>query len=85
MKIDRSSISPIGSLATETRSRAKTCRETSRLDHDLLERAKLVFKLRPEVETLSKALEEVMRREEQIEGLRALARLKSFYPERIED
>ncbi len=64
---------------------ASGIKKTLRLDQNLLDRARRALGLRTETDTVTQALEAVVQREEQVQGIRRLARLKSFHPERIDD
>ena len=68
-----------------SRSHPSGTKKTLRLDQELLDRARRALGVRTETDTVTQALEAVVRREAQIQGLRRLARRKRFHPERIDD
>jgi hypothetical protein len=60
-------------------------KKTLRIDQQLLDRARRALGLRTETDTIMQALEAVVQRERQVQGLRALADLGPFDAKRIED
>jgi hypothetical protein len=70
--------------ATARRRRAGR-KKTLLLDQSLLDRARQALGARTETETVTQALETVVRRGQQIAGLRALASLGPIDPARIGD
>jgi hypothetical protein len=60
-------------------------KKTLRLDQDLLDRARHALGARTETEAVTRALEAVVRREQQVQGVRALASLGPIEAERIVD
>lgn len=60
-------------------------KKTVRLDQDLLDAARRALGARTETEVITHALEAVVQRERQIEGLRALAALGPIDERRITD
>ena len=85
MLVKRKAKTAAVSEATVSRFRPSGSKKTLRLDQDLLDRARRALGLRTETDTVTQALEAVVRREEQLQGIRRLARLESFHPERIDD
>lgn len=77
-------ISAVSEIAV-SRFHASGIKKTLRLDQNLLDRARRALGLRTETDTVTQALEAVVKREEQSQGIRRLSRLKSFHPERIDD
>jgi hypothetical protein len=61
----------------------RRCKKTLLLDQSLIDRARAALGARTETETVTQALEAVVRREDQIRGIEALARL-TFDPGRID-
>ena len=64
----------------QTSSRKKTLL----LDQNLLDRARLALGARTETDTVTQALEAVVRREQQVQGIRALAALGPVDAARID-
>jgi hypothetical protein len=60
-------------------------KKTLRLDQDLLDRARHALGARTETDAVTRALEAVVRREQQVQGLRALASLGPIEAGRIAD
>ena len=60
-------------------------KKTLRLDQGLLDRARQALGARTETDAITRALEAVVRREQQIQGLRALATLGPIDAARIAD
>jgi Arc/MetJ family transcription regulator len=60
-------------------------KKTLRLDQDLLDRARRALGVRTETDTVTRALEAVVRREQQVQGVRALATFGPIDAARIED
>ena len=60
-------------------------KKTLLLDQNLLDRARQTLGARTETETVTQALEDVVRRGRQIAGLRSLATLGPIDPARIAD
>jgi Arc/MetJ family transcription regulator len=60
-------------------------KKTLRLDQDLLDRARRALGARTETDAVTRALEAVVRRDQQVQGLRALASLGPIEAERIAD
>jgi hypothetical protein len=60
-------------------------KKTLRLDQDLLDRARQALGARTETDAVTRALEAVVRREQQVQGLRALASLGPIEAGRIAD
>jgi Arc/MetJ family transcription regulator len=60
-------------------------KKTLRLDQDLLDRARQALGARTETDAVTRALEAVVRREQQVQGLRALAALGPIDATRIAD
>jgi hypothetical protein len=60
-------------------------KKTLRLDQDLLDRARHALGARTETDAVTRALQAVVRREQQVQGLRALASLGPIEAERIVD
>jgi Arc/MetJ family transcription regulator len=59
-------------------------RKTLRLDQALLDRARQALGVRTETEAVTRALQAVVRRQQQVEGLRLLASLGPIDASRIE-
>lgn len=59
-------------------------KKTLRLDQELLDRARQALGVRTETDAVTQALEAVVRRQQQIEGIRLLASLGPIDPARIE-
>ena len=59
-------------------------KKTLRLDQDLLDRARRALGARTETDAITRALETVVRREQQIQGLEALAALGPIDGARID-
>lgn len=74
---------PARSRNATTRSRG-TRKKTVSIDQNLLDRARQALGARTETETIGQALEAVVRRERQIQGVRVLAAIGPVHPERIE-
>lgn len=64
--------------------RSERSKKTLMLDQRLLDRARRALGVRTETEAITQALEAVLRREQQIEGLRALAALGPIDASRID-
>ncbi|HEU6450901.1 MAG TPA: hypothetical protein VFT57_05720 [Gemmatimonadaceae bacterium] len=64
--------------------RGQASKKTLNLDQALLDRARLSLGARTETDTITQALELVVRRGEQIQGLRALAALGPIDSNRID-
>jgi hypothetical protein len=60
-------------------------KKTLRLDQNLLDRARQALGARTETDAVTRALEAVVRREQQVQGLRALASLGPIEAGRIAD
>lgn len=60
-------------------------KKTLRLDQGLLDRARQALGARTETDAITRALEAVVRREQQVQGLRALASLGPIDATRIDD
>lgn len=60
-------------------------KKTLRLDQDLLDRARQALGARTETDAVTRALEAVVRREHQVQGLRSLASLGPIDVARIAD
>ena len=60
-------------------------KKTLRLDQELLDRARRALGVRTETEAVARALEAVVRRDQQVQGLRALAALGPIDTKRIDD
>jgi Bacterial antitoxin of type II TA system, VapB len=60
-------------------------KKTLLLDQSLLDRARQTLGARTETETVTQALEDVVRRGQQVAGLRSLAALGPIDPTRIAD
>jgi hypothetical protein len=60
-------------------------KKTLRLDQGLLDRARQALGARTETDAITRALEAVVRREQQVQGLRALAALGPIDAARIAD
>ncbi len=60
-------------------------KKTLRLDQDLLDRARRALGARTETDAVTRALEAVVRREQQVQGLRTLAALGPINAARIVD
>lgn len=58
-------------------------KKTVSIDQSLLDRARQALGARTETEAIGRALEAVVRREQQIQGVRALATLAPIQSERI--
>lgn len=71
---------PVG-LPAEPQARKKTLR----LDQSLLDRARRALGVRTETDAVTRALEAVVRREEQAQGLRVLVELGPPESKRIDD
>ncbi len=85
MAVKRKGKTAAVSESAVSRFHASGSKKTLRLDQDLLDRARRALGLRTETDTVTQALEAVVRRDEQIQGIRRLTRLESFHPERIDD
>lgn len=59
-------------------------KKTLRLDQDLLDRARQALGVRTETDAVTQALEAVVRRQQQVEGLRLLATLGPIDARRID-
>lgn len=59
-------------------------KKTLKLDQALLDRARQALGARTETDTVTRALEAVLRREQQIQGLRALAAIGPIDADRID-
>jgi len=59
-------------------------KKTLRLDQDLLDRARQALGVRTETDAVTRALEAVVRRQQQIEGIRLLASLGPIDADRID-
>lgn len=70
--------------ATSARRSTAGRKKTLLLDQQLLDRARRALGARTETDTVTQALEAVVRREQQVEGLRALAALGPIDATRIE-
>jgi hypothetical protein len=71
---------PTKRVAARGRGRKKTLL----LDQALLDRARQALGVRTETDTVRQALEAVVRREQQVQGIRALATLGPIDPARID-
>jgi hypothetical protein len=60
-------------------------KKTLRLDQDLLDRARQALGARTETDAVTRALESIVRREQQVQGIRALAALGPIDMARIVD
>lgn len=69
---------------TATSRRSERSKKTLMLDQRLLDRARRALGVRTETEAITQALEAVLRRERQIEGLRGLAALGPIDASRID-
>jgi hypothetical protein len=63
---------------------ARGRKKTLLLDQTLLDRARQALGVRTETDTVRRALEAVLRREQQVQGIRALATLGPIDPARID-
>ena len=72
---------PAGRVRASRRSQAS--KKTLNLDQALLDRARQALGARTETDTVTQALEAVVRRAQQVQGLRALAALGPVDPTRI--
>jgi Arc/MetJ family transcription regulator len=59
-------------------------KKTLRLDQELLDRARQALGVRTETDAVTQALEAVVRRQQQVEGIRALASLGPIDAARID-
>lgn len=75
---------PVTRPATSPRRSTAGRKKTLLLDQQLLDRARRALGARTETDTVTQALEAVVRREQQVEGLRALAALGPIDATRIE-
>jgi Arc/MetJ family transcription regulator len=80
-KSKRSAVSEPIDMPAKSAGRKKTLR----LDQRLLDSARRALGTRTETEAVTRALEAVVRREHQVQGLRLLAELGAVEPERIDD
>ena len=76
-------------MAVKKRSRAETTRRRGRkktlmLDQDLLDQAREALGARTETDTVTRALLDAVRRRQQIDGIRTLARLGPIDATRID-
>ena len=75
---------PKAAAAPAQQRRTTGRKKTLLLDQQLLDRARQALGARTETDTVMQALEAVVRREQQVEGLRALAALGPIDVTRIE-
>jgi len=68
-----------------TRPATGSRKKTLRLDQGLLDRARQTLGVRTETDAITRALEAVVRRGQQVQGLRALASLGPIDMARIDD
>jgi hypothetical protein len=73
-----------GQPARPVAARARGRKKTLLIDQALLDRARQALGVRTETDTVRLALEAVLRREEQAQGIRALATLGPIDPARID-
>jgi Arc/MetJ family transcription regulator len=85
MAVRRKAKPPVVSENAPTRLLSGDRKKTLRLDQELLDRARRALGVRTETETVTRALEAVVRREQQIQGLRALATIGPVDAKRIDD
>lgn len=79
----RAKTAPTGAMRHASRGAARN-KKTLLLDQQLLDRARQALGVRTETEAVTQALEAVVRREQQIHGLRALAALGPIDESRID-
>jgi hypothetical protein len=75
---------PTGKSARRVGARARGRKKTLLLDQALLDRARQALGVRTETDAVRRALEAVLRREQQVQGIRALASLGPIDPTRID-
>jgi hypothetical protein len=73
-----------GKPAKRAAARGRGRKKTLLLDQALLDRARQALGLRTETHTVRQALEAALRREQQVQGIRALAGLGPIDPARID-
>ncbi len=73
---------PSGRVAAQRRGRKR--KKTLLLDQALLDGARKALGVRTETEAVSRALEAVLRRRQQVEGIRALATGSPIDPTRVD-
>jgi hypothetical protein len=73
-----------GKPAKRAAARGRGRKKTLLLDQALLDRARQALGLRTETDTVRRALEAVLRREQQVQGIRAVAGLGPIDPARID-
>jgi hypothetical protein len=73
-----------GKPAKRVAARGRGRKKTLQLDQALLDRARKALGVRTDTDTVRQALEAVLRREQQVQGIRALAGLGPIDPARID-